>query len=170
MKIHPIFKTTLSSLTTLTSVLITASSALALSVTLSGTFEDGGTLNGTFDYDEITEEYSNINIETTAGNIVLTGNTYDSNLSTSGNTPLGVTISDDDTFYDLILNFDSALSSASLPISFTTDTSEFDDLSNERLLTNGTVSSTAVPFAFSPTLGLLLTGGVWGISYWKKKR
>ncbi len=34
----------------------------------------------------------------------------------------------------------------------------------------GNLSATAVPFEFSPTLGLLIVGSFWGLSYYKKQK
>lgn len=48
----------------------------SLTYTVSGTFPDGGTFSGSFDYDSVTNRYSNVNIVTTPGSVRTTGATY----------------------------------------------------------------------------------------------
>lgn len=162
------------------SSLAIAPSASAVLWNIDGTFEDGGKITGTFDFDEsvsLDGEYSNINLTTSAGTSILPdntteipGNIYDSengNLDFFGSFD-SLNITDENNDFFLSLEFDDSLSLASSPIALvTTSTSEFDpDRTTERFVTSGTVFVT-VPLEFSPTLGIILLGSVWGISHLK---
>ena len=172
MKNSLIAKITLSTFIASIATIAIAPSASALTWNLSGTFEDGGTLGGSFDYDGA--NYSNFNISTTGGssgaNLIPSGTNYTDTDFLSGDGITGFTISKDDGSFDLIVEFASNISTTPQVISLETTTQETDyDVSgNTRVLSSGTVA--AVPFEFSPTLGILLVGGVWGINHLKKSR
>ena len=173
MKNSLIAKITLSTLITSISTLAIAHSALGLTWNIAGTFEDGGKLGGSFDFDGT--DYSQFNITTTGGssgvNLIPSGTTYTDSDFLSGFGATGFTISKDDGSFDLIVEFISNISTVPEVISLNTTTTQETDYDNSgktRALSSGTVA--AVPFELSPTLGLLLVGGIWGLSYLKKKQ
>ncbi len=54
----------------------TANAQNNLAYTVSGTFSDGGTFSGSFDYDSVANKYSKVSIVTTAGTVRTSGATY----------------------------------------------------------------------------------------------
>ena len=137
--------------------LLVSSQAVAAPVTwtVSGaTFNDGGALNGSFDYDSSTNIYSNISLTTTSGS-VLSGDFYPVALPPSSDA--GELTLNDGPFQipTLFLNFGSDLSNAGGTIGFNMD--EIDPFDGFRAGT-GTVSAVPVPAAvwlFGSGLGLL---------------
>ncbi|MFC5344671.1 IPTL-CTERM sorting domain-containing protein [Brevundimonas staleyi] len=73
-------------------VALVATPALAVPVqwTINGTFQDGGTIGGTFIYDYDTNTYSSINITTTAGTTLTSGANYVALRGTGGSNGLEV--------------------------------------------------------------------------------
>ena len=169
MNISLISKITLATVaTSLTSLIITPS-VLAFSFSLDGTFDDGGTLGGTFDFDENTDIYSNLNINSTGGS-TLSGSTYTDDLLISGDSSTGFVITDDSLDFDLTLDFVTALSSTSGAIALDTTSQEEDFLTGTRLLSSGTVTPVAVPFEPSANLGIVTLGGIWGLTRLAKRK
>lgn len=173
MNITVISQLTLSSLIVAMASLATVPSASAFSVVLSGTFDDGGTISGTFDFDDsITPngEYSNIDIITTVGSVLTTGSHYtDGDLQFFSDDGFVVEIETSGIILDL--QFESSLMgmSPSDVIQLKTLTTEEDfDNSQLRMISEGDI--TAVPFEFNPALGLILVGSTWGISQAKKPK
>jgi len=159
-------KIALSSFLASISIFTITNSALALTWNLSGIFDDGGTISGTFDYDDLNDIYSNVNIITTGG-ATLSDRTYTDELFISSDDSLGFIITDDIGDFDLTLDFVSSLTSIPATISLDITSEEEDFLSGDtRFITSGNV--VAVPFEVNPTLGILILGGVWGISYLRK--
>ena len=108
MNLSYISKITLSTLVASIGTLTITPSVSALTWTVSGTFDDGGTVSGTFDYDEINDIYTNVNITTFAGsNILFSGTTYTDDASLFGNAD-EFTITDDTVSFDLTLVFDTS--------------------------------------------------------------
>lgn len=161
MNITLISQLTLSSLIVAMASLATVPSASAFSVVLSGTFDDGGTIGGTFDFDDsITPdgEYSNIDINTTAGNVLTTGSNYtDGDLQFFSDD--GFVVEIDTSSIILDLQFESTLIGMSpsdvIPIKATTTEQDF---ANSQLRTILAGDITRVPFEFNPALGLILVG------------
>lgn len=149
------------------SLLAITNSVSALTWNLSGIFDDGGTLSGSFDYDEGTDTYSNPNITTAAGS-ALSGSTYTDELSIFGNSD-GFIIDDGGDFL-LTVDFLSSLSSIPSIISLDTSASEEEDFLSGGIRSISSGNVVAVPFEINPTLGILLIGGFWGISYLRRNR
>lgn len=170
MNISLISKITLSTVTASITSMAISPSAMALTFDLSGTFNDGGTLGGTFDYDESTEVYSNLNINTTGGSN-LTGTTYTDDTLIFGDTSKGFIISDDNTGdIDLALDFVSSLSSTSGAIALASTTQEEDFFGGgTRLIASGTVAPVAVPFEPSADLAIFVVMGLMGLNRYRTR-
>ncbi|WP_036477318.1 hypothetical protein [Myxosarcina sp. GI1] len=185
-----ITKITLSTLITSITALATITSASAFSFSLTGTFEEtyGGTISGTFELYEPTlsgDDYqcSNIDITTTAGSEIFAGSNYtDSSdnafLSSCSADGFAMSLYDEASGNEFFLDLQSESSLVDLAPSetaqinpATTYEQYFDGFGDPttRYIASGTVTA-AVPFEFSPTLGLLLVGGAWGINRLRKSR
>lgn len=166
-----ISKITLSTFAASIVSLASAPSAIAFTFSLSGTFDDGGTLSGTFDFDETIDTYSNTNIITTGGG-TLSGTTYTDDDLIFGNSG-GFEFDDDSGNILLTINFVSPLSSTSGEISLDTISNP---LSKEgvfggdtRLISSGTVSPVAVPFEPSANLAIFIVLGLMGLNHYRTK-
>lgn len=70
---------------------VAVAASAATTWTLQGvTFSDGGTASGSFVYDAATNTYSNINVTTTAGTVVLTGANYQFAVAASSASGVGL--------------------------------------------------------------------------------
>lgn len=188
MNLNLITKTTLYTLVTSITTLATATSAAAFSFSLSGTFDDGGTITGTFELYEPTlpsgdYQCSNIDLTTTSGSVIPSGSNYtDSNpdafLSSCSADGFAMSLYDEASGNEFFLDWQSESSLVALATSETAQINpattyeqyfvgSVDPLT--RYIASGIVTA-EVPFEFSPTLGLLLVGGVWGINHLRKSR
>ena len=138
---------------------------------ISGMFNDNGEIRGSFEYDSGTSEYTNINITTTSGDVPF-GATYEAtSIFGSDN---GFLIYDDTfTFFLDILFEGSGLVGEPASVGLRSDTQEDNfDTEEFRTITTGSVTAaTAIPFEFSPSLGLLLLLTTFGVQQgWKNRR
>lgn len=134
--------------------------------TFSGvTFDDGGTVSGSFDYNALHNTFSAIDITTTAGS-AFAGTTYTSLSGGFGSTAFGPVLgkpSGDLTNTDLLLlMFNSALTDSGGPVSFffgaegTCDSSNCGSNTTLRTITGGELSGTPIVTTPEPSAVLLL--------------
>ena len=165
-----------------------ANPASAVMWNIQGMFDDGDTFSGSFDFDQALDDlgenpYSNVFITTTGDNGVTFDTIYDTSNDAIVNDSIlfgdsfGFTIEDDTESFELTINFVDELTSGLNPISIDVDpglivpSQEEEIGASIRSITSGTatLASTAVPFEFSPTSGLLLVGGIGGVLHLRKR-
>jgi hypothetical protein len=152
-------------LTTLSSIVVAPTVfAMTSSFNISGTFDDNGTITGSFTYDSDLSEYSNVNITTTPGTVITTETTYDDSDFPIGSAN-GATITDLDTDFQLSLVFDPDLTDSSPGFSLLSSEDDFNSGMTRNLQSGGIA---AVPFNFSPTFGLLFLVTILGKKNFKR--
>ena len=168
INIAQVSKTTLFASFISLSSLITISPASAFTFDLLGTFDDGGTLSGSFDYDDISDDVTNVDITTTLGS-TLAGTRYTEDTFFDADS---ISFTDTSGEIDLNLFFDSPLSSASSSVFLSTSPGTE---SNEESFIDGTRNlqpggtATPVPFEPSTNLGILTLLGIMGFNHYRKK-
>ena len=171
MNISLISKIALSTVAASIASMAIAPSALAYTFNLSGSFDDGGTLSGTFDFDETTDTYSNTDLITTGGS-TLSGTTYTDDTLIFGNSS-GFEFDDDSGDVLLTVDFVSNLSSTSGAIALDTNfTQEENFLIDTRMLSSGTVTPVTpvvVPFEPSSNLAIFVVLGLMGLNRYRKR-
>ena len=152
--------------------------AMAFSLTWTldnASFIDGGTASGSFDYDADTNEYTNINISTTASDnfeaVTYNDGSFSSRDSDSDSLVLSIPDPSSPT-QTLTLEFSRPLTNAGGTNALRVDESPFSQEQTFspvafRKVTSGEVS--AVPFEFSPTAGIILSLCLFGIPILKNK-
>jgi hypothetical protein len=131
-------------------------------------FDDGGALTGQFDYDDVTDEYSNVSLNVSAGtlfdsayyNLVFTGDATEAWFPESGYIPGPLTRT-------LVLEFSQALSSAGGSVDLMgTDGYPGDFETTPRVLLAGATLS-AVPI---PAAVWLFGSALAGLGWMRRKR
>lgn len=145
-------------LATASSVLFSPmASAFNLTFSIDGTFDDNATIQGKFDYDSVSNTYSNIQIDTSTG--IITGANYTDSDFVTGESANGFVIGDSDTETILNLVFNPDLDS-SFPVLDTINSYEEDfNLNEQRQINSGNIA-TSVPFNFTSSTGLLIIVGL----------
>lgn len=157
------FGLTLSTLVTTLLVTNINSKALAVTFKIMGTFDGGGgTLSGTFDFDDSNDTFTNFNLSTfdSSSNIVASyidsfGDTYLSGANTNG---FVISSSTPEFDFDLAINFDGTLTNNTTSLSLLNSFEEDYINNTTRSIISGTVSQVPEPLTILGTATALGMG------------